>query len=72
MKAYAVQYKVREFDEVKLITLLANNKEDAWEKAVYEDIPKKEGEPPYSAWVISVTYNNGNYKQFNTCEGKPY
>ena len=72
MKAYAIHYKVREFGEVKLITLLANNKEDAWEKAVYEDIPKKEGEPPYSAWVISVTYNNGNYRKFNTCEGKPY
>ena len=54
------------------IAVLANNKEDAYDKAVYERIPNREGRLPYSAWVVSVTYSNGNYKKFNTHEGKPY
>ena len=41
-------------------------------EAMYEAIPKKEGEMPYSAWVVSVTYNNGNCKFFNTSEGNAY
>lgn len=72
MKAYYIYYKMYEADKVKGIDFLANNKIDAYDKAVYEMIPKKEGEMPYSAWVHSVTYNNGNYKVFNTFEGKPY
>lgn len=50
----------------------ASSKADAYDKAVYELIPAAEGELPYSAWVVSVTYNNGNYKTFNTFEGNPY
>lgn len=72
MKAYTVNYKLDFASETKTISFLANNKEDAYDKAVYEEIPKKEGTHAYSAWVSSVTYNNGNYKRFNTCEGKPY
>ncbi len=72
MKAYTVSYKMESFAKEQFIVVLANNKEDAHETAVYEAIPEKEGCCPYSAWVSAVTYNNGNYKHFNTFEGKPY
>lgn len=73
MKAYYVKYKMYKSDEVKGIGFLAKSKEHAYAKAVYELIPAKhDGETPYSAWVHSVTYNNGNYREFNTFEGKPY
>jgi len=72
MKAYYVYYKMHSADDRKGIGFLANNKIDAYDKAVYELIPEKEGSTPYSAWVHSVTYNNGNYRTFNTFEGKPY
>ena len=72
MKAYCVKYKMYSTDEPKGIGFLADNKIDAYEKAVYELIPEKEGSIPYSAWVYSVTYNNGKYRKFNTFEGKPY
>ena len=70
MKSFYVMYRVGQ--EVKGIGLLAKNKVDAYDKAVYEEIPKLEGELPYSAWVVSVTYQNGNVHYFNTCEGLPY
>ena len=70
MKAYTVEYRTT--NEVKRISFLAKNKFDAYDKAVYELIPKKEGEMPYSAWVYSVTYQNGNCRYFNTFEGNPY
>ena len=47
---------------------LAGSKAEAYDKVVYEILP----EVPYSAWVSSVTYNNGNYREFNTHEGMPY
>jgi hypothetical protein len=72
MKTYYIKYKMHSADEVQGIQVLAENKEDAYSKAVYELIPQKEGELPYSAWVHSVTYKSGNYKTFNTFEGKPY
>ena len=72
-KAYYVKYKLHRSDEEKGISLLASSKEEAYDKAVYEVIPEAEnGVYPYSAWVSSVTYNNGNYVLFNTFEGKPY
>ena len=71
-KAYYIEYKMYSADEVHGIDFLAQNKEEAWDKAVYELIPEREGSCPYSAWVHSVTYNNGNYRTFNTFEGKPY
>ena len=72
MKAYYVRYRMHQYGEDCGIDVPARNKEDAYEKAVYERIPQKEGCLPYSAWVESVTYNNGNYKKFNTFEGKAY
>jgi hypothetical protein len=72
MRAYSVQYKMHSADETKMISVLADNAADAYDRAVFESIPKRESEHPYSAWVFSVTYNNGNYKLFNTFEGKPY
>ena len=72
MKAYYIHYTMHQNGEVKGIQAPAENKAEAYDKAVYELILKKEGSIPYSAWVSSVTYNNGNYKTFNTHEGKPY
>ena len=70
---YHVEYKLYSCSEVKGIDVIANNKEDAYSEAVFTEIPKNEcGQYPYSAWTASVTYNNGNYKRFNTFEGKPY
>ena len=71
MKAYAVRYRMIGSEE-KQIDLLANNKEEAYEKAFYEAIPEREGEMPYSAWVSSVTYQNGNVRYFNTSEGNAF
>lgn len=65
MNAYAVEYKLDgEYSETKLVDFLARNKEEAYNKAVYEIIPNREGHLPYFARVHSVTYNNGNYKLF--------
>lgn len=73
MKAYTVKYLLNgTFDEVKSISFLAKNKIDAYDKATFELIPEKEGRVPYSSWVYSVTYNNGNYHLFNTCDGLAY
>lgn len=70
--AYYVEYKMYSADQVKGICVGARNKAEAWDRAVYEAIPAAEGEVPYSAWVASVTYQNGNYRRFNTFEGNPY
>lgn len=70
--AYYVRYKMSSTAEVKGICIAAANKVDAYDRAAYEEIPKREGSLPYSAWVSSVTYNNGKHKLFNTHEGKPY
>ena len=59
-------------DDIKGICVVARNKIEAYDKAVYEAIPKAEGRLPYAAWVYRVTYRNGNHKLFNTCEGLPY
>ena len=72
MKTYFVEYKMYNADRIHGIQTPAESKIDAYEKAVYTLIPEKEGGIPYSAWVHSVTYNNGNYREFNTFEGKPY
>ena len=69
---YTVEYKMHEAAEVKRCYVIASNKEEAYYKAVYEEIPFAEDEIPYSAWVVSVTYNNGNCKRFKTFEGLPY
>lgn len=72
MYAYWVKYRNNAYGEEKGIQIPACNKEQAYDKAVYELIPQREGSLPYSAWVESVTYNNGNWHHFNTCEGNPY
>lgn len=69
--AYYVKYRLYGGNE-KGIDLLAENKADAYDKAVFEKIPEIEGECPYSAWVYSVTYQNGKYHRFNTSEGNAY
>lgn len=72
MKTYHIKYKMFDFSETCEIDSMAENRLDAYDTAVYVLIPEKEGAMPYSAWVHSVTYNNGNYREFNTFEGKPY
>ena len=72
MKPYYINYRMYNADKIKGIQVLADSKADAYSKAVYESIPEKEGELPYSAWVHSVTFKNGNHKIFNTFEGQPY
>lgn len=65
---YTVEYREWEFGEVKSVSVTARNKVEAYDKAVWETLEN----PPYSAWVDSVTYKNGNHKRFNTFEGNPY
>lgn len=69
---YKVEYTLWKHQLPQRVFVAAKSKYQAWDKAVYEEIPKVEGELPYSAWVASVTYNNGNYKEFNNHQGKPY
>ena len=71
-KAYTVAYRAYSSGEVKKVFPLASSKAEAYDKAVFEMIPEIEGELPYSAWVEGVTYQNGNYQHFNTCEGLAY
>lgn len=73
MQAYTVKYRMNgSYETESSISFLAKNKADAYDKAFYELIPEKEGHMPYSAWVDNVTYNNGNVRYFNTCEGLGY
>lgn len=71
-KVYSVRFNLYG-QTVDRVDVLASSKEEAYIKAVYEAIPAlNDGELPYSAWVESVTFQNGNYRKFNTFEGKPY
>ena len=72
MRTYTVEYRMFTAGSVKSIQVRANTIYAAYEKAFYEAIPEEEGSLPYSAWVASVTYSNGNYKLFNNFEGMPY
>ena len=70
-RAYCVEYIM--YSPIKQVTVLASSKAEAYEKAVFEKIPQIEGgRQCYSAWVHSVTYQNGKHQMFNTFEGKPY
>lgn len=71
-KVYTVSYLEYQGSKESYICVLAPSKADAYDKAVYEEIPRLIGSQPYAAWVSSVTYNNGNYKEFNTFPGNPY
>lgn len=74
MKAYWIEYAMTEtLRNVKGIQIIAKNAADAYDKAVYEEIPKVEGTLPYAAYVHSVTYNNGKYHVFTkNLFGKAY
>lgn len=72
MRAYTVHYTMHQLGEVREVSFLAENKREAYYAAYFEAIPKQEGTMPYSAWVHSVTSQNGNYHTFNNFEGKPY
>jgi hypothetical protein len=72
MKEYCVHYRMRYLTQENAIFVTAQNKQEAYDKAAFEYIPRKEGAHPYSVWVVSVTYSNGRYHRFNTCEGLPY
>ena len=67
---YHVQYKLHAAGNVNDIMIDANNKRDAYWMAI-DQIAEKEGYP-YSAWVVSVYYKNGNARLFNNHEGNPY
>ena len=67
MRHYVVAYKFFICDMLNRIYVLANNAEQAYKNAM-----DKLDWAPYSAWVESVTYQNGNYKRFNNFEGKAY
>jgi hypothetical protein len=72
-KVYTVSYRLEGYwGEDRHIDVLARNKAEAYDIAVYEMIPEIHSYSPYSAWVSGVTYNNGNYHRFNTCDGLPY
>lgn len=71
MSTYYVKYRT-DCGEEKGICIAARSKAQAYDKAFYERIPEIEGSVPYSAWVHSVTYQNGNSRIFNTSEGNAY
>ena len=69
---YTVKYRMYGAADEKSISVIASSKADAYDVAAWDLIPEKEGNYPYSAWVSSVTYNNGNCHYFNTSEGNAY
>lgn len=70
---YHIEYYLNgAFEMPRSVCVVASSKAEAWDKAVYEIIPEKEGRHPYGAWVASVTYANGNHKEFRTFCGNPY
>lgn len=69
---YHIEYKLHSADKVRNLDVVAKNKAEAYDKATYEAIPEKEGTLPYSSWMVSVTYQNGNYRRFNNFEGNAY
>lgn len=69
---YTVAFTEEAWSVHKEISVIAGSKAEAYDIAVYEEIPNVIGRLPYGAWVVSVTYQNGNQKFFNTCEGLAY
>lgn len=68
MKIYTIQYKNHSADDINEICVYAKSKEEAYDKAVFEELFGS----VYSAWVSSVEYSNGKEHLFNNFEGKPY
>lgn len=72
-KTYHIKFLLNGWhDDQQGIDVLARNKEEAYDKAVYEVIPQKYGRCPFGAYVASVTYNNGNHRDFNYDYGNAY
>lgn len=69
---YTVAYRMYWSAKEQHIDVIAASKAEAYDLATYERIPEKEGKIPYSSWVLSVTYQNGNCRHFKTCEGLAY
>ena len=70
---YTVHYIIAwSADGEKMIDVVASSKEEAYDIAAFEEIPKREGTLPYGAWVSSVTYQNGRCHYFNTSCGNAY
>ena len=68
MKAYTIYfYENGVYEDVKQEDVLGSSKENA-----YENFMNKHNWSVYAAWVHSVTYQNGNYRVFNTFCGNPY
>lgn len=59
MRVYSVAYKLDPKSDEKMIDVPAPSKEDAWSKAWYNTIPKKEGAYPSEIRIVSVRYTNG-------------
>ena len=72
MKLYHVCYIMSPCELERSIDVFANNKAEAYDLATFEKIPAKEGGYPYGAYVASVTYKNGNKRDFNNIIGDPY
>ena len=60
---YHVKYKMEWADGMQGMDVIAKSKDDAYYKAL-SIIHNKSGCYPYTARVHSVTYSNGNYKEF--------
>ena len=71
-RTYNIRYKLSECAPECVIRVESCNCPDAYDKAVFEAIPEAAGHCPYSAWVESVEFKNGQIKRFNTFEGQPY
>ena len=54
------------------IDVVASSRSEAYDLAAYAAIPEREGTMAYAVWVESVTYQNGNYRRFNTSAGNAY
>lgn len=68
---YHVNYIMSLYGSESSIDVIASSKAEAYDLATFEAIPAKEGSIPYGAYVSSVTYANGNYREFNTFVGNP-
>lgn len=70
---FHINYRMTENGQVHFIDIAAKSKLDAYNKARVDAIPAAEnGAQPFSVWVVSCTYESGNYRRFNTTEKKPY
>ena len=71
-RTYHIAYRLYKNGDVEHIDVVSGHRGDAYIDACFEAIPQKDGKVPYSAWVESVTYANGNCHRFNTSEGNAW